>query len=227
MCIKVISAESHPLTALGVKTLIQRYEGMDLVAAVRRSDELSNVASAHDFHVVVTDQEAACEAAGKSFRPLLKIILEDHPAVGVVLHSCVRNLAYVSTLAQLGVHAILDKEDIIEFLPVAILAAHAKATYVSPKLAGFNIAQSSTADVRPLSRCEINVLKSVLAGLSVKEISLTLYRSKQTVSTHKKNAMRKLQINSDAELFRAFSEQDFAIVESGLRYITSGPQCKG
>ncbi|WP_404984719.1 LuxR C-terminal-related transcriptional regulator [Caballeronia sp. LZ034LL] len=198
---------------------------MHLVAAVRTSKELPTVVSTHDFHVVITDQEAACETVEGSFRPLLKIILEDHPAVGVVLHSCIRNPAYVSTLAQLGVHAILDKEDIIEFLPVAILAAYAKANYISPKLASFASAPASAADVRPLSRCEINVLKSVLAGLSVKEISLTLYRSKQTVSTHKKNAMRKLQVSSDAELFRAFSERDFAIVELGSSYMSNSVKC--
>jgi two-component system capsular synthesis response regulator RcsB len=214
MSIKVISAESHPLTALGIQSLLHRYNGITLVAAVGKDGELSKLASTHNAHVVITDQESACGAVGKAFRPMLRIILDDHPKMGVILHSCIRNPAYVSTLAQLGVHAILDKEDIIEFLPAAILAAHAKANYLSPTLANLTTFSAHAAtDIRPLSRCEVNVLKSVLTGSSVKEISRTLYRSKQTISTHKKNAMRKLQVSSDAELFRAFSEQDFAIID--------------
>ncbi|WP_250528857.1 response regulator transcription factor [Caballeronia sp. ATUFL_F1_KS4A] len=224
MSINVLSAESHPLTALGIESLLRGCEGVNLVATVRQIGELPEIVSTNNFNVVVTGREAACEANGNAFRPLVKIILDDHPEVGVVLHSCIRNAAYVSTLAQLGVHAILDKEDIIDFLPAAISAAHAKASYISPTLADSTAPNlRGGADAKPLSRCEVNVMKSVLAGLSVKEISLTLFRSKQTISTHKKNAMRKLQVNSDAELFRVFSAPDFTLIEIGSACSSSWP----
>ncbi|WP_250483318.1 helix-turn-helix transcriptional regulator [Caballeronia sp. GaOx3] len=162
---------------------------------------------------MVTDREAASVCDDAALGPLIKLALDEFPDVGVVLHSCIRNAAYVATLSQLGVHAVLDKEDVIEHLHAAVLAAHTKANYISPTLADATMANSRAADVKPLSKCEVGVLKGVLSGQSVKQISLARYRSKQTISTHKKNAMRKLQVTTDAELFRIFSEGDFTLVE--------------
>ncbi|MDR5756514.1 response regulator transcription factor [Caballeronia sp. LZ035] len=213
MAINVITAESHPITALGLEAVLRRCHGVNLLATISKGHEFSQVMSAFECHVVVTDREAACGVSSGTSEPLIKVILEEHPNIGVVLHSCVRNAAYVSTLCQLGVHAVLDKDDVLEYLPAAITAAHAKASYVSPKLTDPALLNTrSRTDVRPLSRCEVVVIKAVLSGSSVKQISMSLFRSKQTISTHKKNAMRKLQVDSEAELFRVFSETDFSLM---------------
>ncbi|KAG0730797.1 hypothetical protein G6F23_015939 [Rhizopus arrhizus] len=54
--------------------------------------------------------------------------------------------------------------------------------------------------VTALSPREQEVVELFIAGLSVAEIARKLDRKKQTVSTQKNNAMRKLGIERDAEL---------------------------
>ncbi|WP_061174161.1 response regulator transcription factor [Caballeronia pedi] len=214
MSIKVIAADSHPVTALGIETVLRQCSGVTVIGILRSAIEISSLAATNAFNVIVMDKEAASKCIGGTTIPLIKLILDEFPGVGVVLHSCARNAAYVATLSQLGVHAMLDEDDVIMHLHVAIRVANARANYISPKLAEMSVIEPLiSGDVRPLSRCEIHVIRSVLSGHSVKEISLTRFRSKQTISTHKKNAMRKLQVTSDAELFRAFSEDDFVLVE--------------
>jgi two-component system, NarL family, captular synthesis response regulator RcsB len=214
LTIKVIAADSHPVTALGIETILGRCSGVTVIGALRSAIEIANLAGAQGFNVIVMDKEVASGCIGGTTTPLIKLILDEYPDVGVVLHSCVRNAAYVATLSHLGVHAMLDKEDVIVHLNVAVRAANARVNYISPTLAESSLIDSRMpGDVKPLSRCEIHVIRAVLSGHSVKDISSTRFRSKQTISTHKSNAMRKLQVTTDAELFRAFSENDFVLVE--------------
>ncbi|WP_350029993.1 MULTISPECIES: LuxR C-terminal-related transcriptional regulator [unclassified Caballeronia] len=51
-----------------------------------------------------------------------------------------------------------------------------------------------------------------MAGQSLKEIALTRHRSKQTICTHRTNAMLKLGVATTAELFRLFSEEDVCVL---------------
>ncbi|SAK69348.1 response regulator [Caballeronia pedi] len=215
MSINVILAESRPLIALAIKSIIGHCSEVSLVATIRSGEDFSGLEATEECHVVVTDREALSGKPGDPINPLIKLILSQYPDIGVVLYTDIHNAAYIATLCQLGVHAVLDHDDILECLPAAIVAAYYKANYLSPSLVDAASAGThSMRDVKPLSRCEIKVMKSVVAGLSVKQISLALCRSKQTISSHKSNAMRKLQVKSDAELYRIFSEQDFALIET-------------
>ncbi|WP_459906756.1 LuxR C-terminal-related transcriptional regulator [Caballeronia sp. HLA56] len=214
MSIRVLAADSHPVTALGIETILRKYHDLTLIGAMGRAIYISDLELVNEFDVIVMDKKAASTCMVGTTIPLIKLILDDYPDVGVVLHSCVRNAAYIATLGQLGVSAMLDAEDVIVHLNVAIEAANAGAHFVSPTLAETSLSNTSALEeVKPLSRCEIHIIRSILSGSSVKEISLARYRSKQTISTHKNNAMRKLRVTSDAELFRVFSEEDFILVE--------------
>jgi len=53
----------------------------------------------------------------------------------------------------------------------------------------------------PLSRNEREVLRLLLAGLTVSEIAQRRHRSVKTVSTQKVAALRKLGLRNDAEIY--------------------------
>jgi len=50
------------------------------------------------------------------------------------------------------------------------------------------------------------VLRLVLRGLTVSDISTRLNRTKQTVSAQKKSAMRKLGVTSEYELYQQLQQ---------------------
>jgi len=52
-----------------------------------------------------------------------------------------------------------------------------------------------------LSQRESQVLRLYVSGMSITAIAATLHRTKQTISAQKHNAMRKLGIDSDAQLY--------------------------
>ncbi|WP_415837922.1 helix-turn-helix domain-containing protein, partial [Serratia silvae] len=71
-------------------------------------------------------------------------------------------------------------------------------------LIGSYLARSDPDDVSSLhhlTRCENDVLTSLFNGMSLREIAELQHRSIKTISAHKCNAMRKLQVKNDSELF--------------------------
>jgi two-component system capsular synthesis response regulator RcsB len=65
----------------------------------------------------------------------------------------------------------------------------------------------------------LEVVRLYVSGASINEIAEQLNRSKQTISTQKTSAMRKLGIERDADLFR------FAY-ETGIAAASDGPSAK-
>ncbi|KAG1246118.1 hypothetical protein G6F68_014777 [Rhizopus microsporus] len=79
------------------------------------------------------------------------------------------------------------------------MAAYANRRFLSPSVAEM-LDRREQRRVTALSPREQEVGDLFTAGLSVAEIARKLDRKKQTVSTQKNNAMRKLGIERDAEL---------------------------
>ncbi|WP_277757398.1 response regulator transcription factor [Achromobacter denitrificans] len=61
-------------------------------------------------------------------------------------------------------------------------------------------AQEPSAPHEALTASEVEILRHISQGLSVTQIAARLVRSKKTISTHKRCAMRKLQLSDDLSL---------------------------
>lgn len=75
---------------------------------------------------------------------------------------------------------------------------------VLSQLIGSYLARNDSGDVpglHNLTRSENNVLTFLFNGMSLQEIAKLQRRSIKTISAHKCNAMRKLQVKNDSELF--------------------------
>ena len=76
--------------------------------------------------------------------------------------------------------------------------------YVSPTMQAIQKASRELQgpSSRPLTRREMEVVRLFVSGLSIGDIAQRLNRGKQTISTQKIMAMRKLGIEREADLFR-------------------------
>ena len=67
-------------------------------------------------------------------------------------------------------------------------------------LLGKTSQDEANCDATILSEREIEIVRLIANGYTTKEIADTLYRSFHTISTHRKNIMKKLKIKSSSEL---------------------------
>ncbi|KOR06193.1 response regulator transcription factor, partial [Burkholderia cenocepacia] len=116
------------------------------------------------------------------------------------------NPSVLRAIQKQGVSCILSKSDAISHLVGAVHAAFVGANYLSPFIKQLLENSEVAPSTRPLTNREIEVVRLYCAGYTVGEIATQLHRSKQTISSQKSSAMKKLGIIRDVDLIRYASE---------------------
>lgn len=201
--IRLLLADDHPAIILGVKVAVENAHGIEIVGTSRSSTEMVAFLDTHACDVLVTDYSMPGGAYGDGI-PLLSFVMRRYPAMKVIVLTMMDNPAILSAIAAAGVHGVLSKSDDLSHIIPAVHAAMQGQPYFSPTTrAALDAAKSVQGDgEQTLTRRESEVLRLYVSGLSVNEIAQRLHRSKQTVSTQKSTAMRKLGIERDVDLFR-------------------------
>ena len=118
------------------------------------------------------------------------------PGTAVLLYTGYGDRALLSEGLDAGVAGFVLKEAPIDDLLRAVRAVAAGGTYVDPVLAG-TLAGSPTGAKRPeLTVRERDILRLLADGLSNEEIGTRLFISPETVRTHVRKAMSKLEADT-------------------------------
>lgn len=190
----VLIADDHPVYLLGLRTLLQsQADKYEVIHEAVSADELVEKLTRQPVDVVITDlcMPGPLHADGLA---LIQYLRRHWPEIIIIVVTMITNLGIQNSLARLGVQAVLNKNslsvDLLQTMQSLFLpTARKKATVQN--------------DVTiALSPKETEVLRLLLRGLTVNEISAQLKRTKQTVSAQKTSAMRKLGVASEFELYQ-------------------------
>jgi len=205
MTIKLALADDHPAVLAGIKHELAAVPTIDIVGTARNSTELIDLLSRVSCDILVTDYAMPGGEYGDGMA-LLSFLRRRYPALKIIVFTTIDNAAIVGEVSKLGIQAMLNKVDDVTHLIYAIYAVHAGASYFSPAAAQQELrvrhGRATTERSRQLTLREAEVVRLYLSGLTINEIAEELSRAKQTVSSQKKTAMRKLGIERDADLFR-------------------------
>lgn len=114
----------------------------------------------------------------------------------ILLYTGYGDRAHLTEALDAGVRGFVLKEAPMDDLLRAVRAVSAGGTYVDPVLAGA-IATTSTGSALPeLTRREREVLRLLADGLANEEIGKQLFISPETVRTHVRKAMAKLDADT-------------------------------
>ncbi len=197
---RVLLADDHRMVAEGLKALLT--PAFDLVGVVEDGRALLREAAALAPDVVVTD----ITMPGLSGIEALARLREEQPAVKVIVLTMHQDVAYARRALALGASGYVLKHAAPEELVLAIRAALAGRTFLSPELTSALLqaagrdpqqAQDPVAAMTPRQR---EVLRLFAEGKTAKEIGAELGISARTVETHKYELMRTLGVKTSAEL---------------------------
>ncbi|WP_342310512.1 response regulator transcription factor [Burkholderia pyrrocinia] len=212
--IQVVIADDHPAIVVGVCHEIDSKSGLAVVGTVNNSTDLFALIDEKGPDVVISDYAMPGGKHGDGVG-LMGVLMRRYPSVRIVLYTMMDNPAIVRALLQLGILRIVHKMDDLRLLEPAVRSAVEGKRYFSPTV-GLIVAQMEAGGDNPgdklpkLTEREAEVLRLYTSGLSINEIAARLLRSKQTVSTQKVAAMRKLGVERDADLFKYAVEHGFA-----------------
>jgi DNA-binding NarL/FixJ family response regulator len=113
---------------------------------------------------------------------------------------------------RLGVHAFLKKETPAEELISVIESNKSKEFYTNRNYKSgdsvYSAIDGQIINKFRISKQEKEIIKLIIKGLTSKEIADVLFISKTTVTTHRKNIHRKLEISNSSSLIKFAHENN-------------------
>jgi DNA-binding NarL/FixJ family response regulator len=203
MSIKIILADDHKILREGLKALIVKAPGMDVVAeakdgktAVRLVDKFSPDVTIMDISMPdLNGIEATNQIIAKN---------PDAKVIALSIHSDKR---FVSNMLKAGAKGYLLKGCAFEELVKAIQTVLAGRVYLSPGIDQVVVSDYIQRITKPqgstspeLTSREREIIQLIAEGRSTKNIAGHLHLSVKTIETHRHQAMDKLEIKSVAGL---------------------------
>lgn len=199
---RILLVDDHEVVRLGLKSLIERHAGFEVVAEAASQHEAVQKALAYEPDIVVMDIRLAggsgieaCEQIVTQ-RPSTKIIMLTSYAEDEMLFSAIRAGAVGYVLKQVG------GNDVIRAIEAA---ARGEAT-LDPTLTQRifdemrrSIKQEEATAFNELTAQEMHVLALIAEGKTNREIAQALYLSEGTVRNYVSGILSKLQVSNRAE----------------------------
>ncbi len=202
--IRVLLADDHALVRAGLRELLQKLPGVEVVAEANDGREALALVKSALPNFVLLD----ITMKGLSGLEAAERIVKDFPGVKVVMLSMHANEEYVLRALRAGVSGYIIKDAAIVELELALKAVMADETYLSPTISR-NVIESylgrtegKPSSLEQLTPRQREILQLIAEGHSTKEIAFTLKLSVKTVETHRAQLMDRLEIYDVAGLVR-------------------------
>ena len=199
--IRLLIADDHLLFRQGLRRLLADEVDFEVVAEAANSAEVIDAVRKQDINVAILD----LSMPGSGWADMIKQVkaLSTHVYILVLtLHS---EEAIVLAALRAGANGYMTKEGAADEVVTAIRTLAHGGRYVCRQVAesiafGISCPGDDKLLHARLSARELMILEMLSAGKRGSEIASELSLSEKTVSTHKVNLLRKLNLNNNAEL---------------------------
>ncbi|HCT4486627.1 TPA: response regulator transcription factor [Pseudomonas aeruginosa] len=190
----LVIADSFPVMQWALQRYLSEECGRQVLAVVGDSDSLvERLADLPPESILITELGLPGQRSRDGIH-LVEWLTRHCPQMKVMVYSVFSAPLLAKTVLRSGASAYISKRSPLETLKAALECMALGQTFLDPGLHP----QRHTG--KPLSPTEVDILRRLARGDTVSEIAQRTMRSVSTISTHKKNAMVKIGLNSDAEL---------------------------
>jgi DNA-binding NarL/FixJ family response regulator len=200
--IRVLLADDHALVRAGFRALLEKIQGVEVLAEAGTGREALELIAQFKPDVVLLDI-AMPELSGLD---VLHRTVTQFPSVKVIVLSIHETEEYALHALRSGAAGFLPKTAASVELELALKTVTRGGRYLSPQISKPSPAKHSTPGVRQLitelTPRQREVLELIARGLSTKDIARALKISSKTVETHRAQLMERLKIYDVAGLVR-------------------------
>jgi DNA-binding NarL/FixJ family response regulator len=187
----LVVIEDHPAIGQGIKLLLER-NGFEVLGLV------GSAAAGYDLVGSAKPDVALIDIGlpGESGVELARRLLRRDAELGIVFFTGVEDAVQLRDALDSGARGFVRKAAEPETIVAAVGAVAAGGSYVDRDARAQLLHHDTTATIRVLSVREREVLDLLAQGLTGEEVAARLFLSPETVRTHIRNAMRKLQADT-------------------------------
>ncbi len=200
--IQIMIVDDHAMVRDGIKLVLEREQDIQIVKETGSGGEAIEFLRKNKAHVVLLD----ITLPDKNGIEVLREIHRDHNDVSVLMISMHAEERFGVRAIEAGASGYLSKGSAADELVKAIRKIHRGGKYISSSLAD-ELAmevhhETEVAERGRLSDREFSIMLMIGAGESRAEIARRLNLSPATISTYRKRILSKLNLESNADLFR-------------------------
>jgi DNA-binding NarL/FixJ family response regulator len=189
--ITIIVADDHPAMLTAVSDVLAA-AGMQIVGQAQNGEEALAKIETRRPRVALVDVRMPKLSGVELARQLAR----KAPETLLIFYTAYGDRALVTEALDAGVRGFVLKEAPLADLVRAIDLVAAGGTYVDPVLAGILASATMSRELPVLTQRERQVLRLLSDGLSNEEIGKQLFISPETVRTHVRKAMGKLEADT-------------------------------
>ena len=215
MSIRIILADDHAIVRHGLNRSFQQEKDIEVIAQAQNGRSAVQLAKELSPTVVVMDISMPDLNGIEATRQ----ITSESPQVKVIALSMHSSKKYVTEMFKAGASGYLLKNCDFEELADAVRIVAGGKTYISPSVSDLVVQDYVNGSVEEdsafsvLTRREREVVQLLSEGKTTKQAALHLYISPKTVEVHRLNIMKKLNIDSIAQLTRYAIQEGLTLSE--------------
>ncbi len=199
---RVLIVDDHEIVRRGIKEVLGDEFSELKVGEAENSQAALELLIAGDWDIVLLD----INIPGRNGFEVLDEAKRTRPHIPVLVLSAYPEEEFAIRSFKLGASAYLNKSRASDELLAAVKKVVAGGKYVTASLAE-KLAASLGSDVEQaphesLSRRELQVLRMIASGKTVKETAAELALSEKTVGTYRTRISRKMGLGTNVELAR-------------------------
>ena len=199
---RVLLADDHPVVREGVRRILQDATEMEVVGEVGRADEVLEAVRRLEPDVLILD----IGMPGPSFLEVLAGVPAAGGSTRTLILSALPEEEYAVRALKAGATGYLTKgytpRDLIEAVRRVAAGRRYVTDALAEQLALGLVGEAPHAPHEQLSNRELEVLRFVAGGLSLKEIGARLGVSPKTVSSFRARLLEKMRLKTNADLVR-------------------------
>lgn len=200
--LKVLIADDHTVVRHGLKEILTRELGKIKIAEARDAREATALLTKDKWDLVLLD----INMPGRSGLEVLNDARQLCPTAAVLVLTAFPEKEFAVRAFKLGAAGYLNKQSAFDELLTAVKHVLGGKKYVTTSLAEIlasNLgAEQKQVPHETLSNRELQVLRMIAAGRTLKEIANELSLSEKTVGTYRMRITEKMQLANNVELTR-------------------------
>ncbi len=202
MSCRAVLAEDHALVRAGIRALLERIEGVQVVGEAGDGPTLIDLCRRHQPDLMLVD----VEMPGMSGIEALPLALRASPASRAIVLSMHAGEEFVFSALHAGAAGYLVKDSAIVELELALRSVLAGERYLSPKACSRMVSTLvARGTPRPapdavLTARQTEILTLIAKGMSTRESAELLGLSPKTIEAHRAQIMQRLGVDDVASL---------------------------
>lgn len=198
--IQIMIVDDHQVIIDGLSVLLPLVLDCQIVGSANSGASAIEKASQLHPQIIIMDIVMPGIHNGIQAIPIIK---EQHPTIKVLSLSMMTDATSMNAALEAGADGYIVKNASGDELKNAIQLILQDNIYIHPSLLQYFLNGIATGSINKklvLTRTEKVVLKKIVQGATTKDIADTMFRSEETIRTHRKNLLRKFNCKNAVEL---------------------------